>query len=112
MKTPPFPVKIREHSFVTNVVSKSDRRANIPEEKIKVDPQVALVKDLVTENIDGSSISFCAAASNIVQARNISVVTGIHVVSVKIGAHNYYGLFDLGDSIRAIPFSLYQEVMN
>ena len=34
------------------------------------------------------------------------------MVSVKIGAHNYYGLFDLGDSIRAIPFSLYQEVMN
>ena len=28
---PPFPAKIREHSFVTNVVSKSERRENIPE---------------------------------------------------------------------------------
>ena len=35
---PSFPAKIREHSFVTNVVSKSERRANVPEEQIKVDP--------------------------------------------------------------------------
>ena len=66
------------------MVSKTERRANVPEEQIKVDPQVSLVKYLVTENIDGSSICFCAAASNIVQARNKSAFTGIPVVPVKI----------------------------
>ena len=39
-------------------------------------------------------------------------IVGTHVVSVKIGDHNYYGLCDLGSSTSAFPFSLYQEVMN
>ena len=39
-------------------------------------------------------------------------VVGTPVVSVKIGENNYYGLGDLGSSASAIPFSLYQEVMN
>ena len=34
------------------------------------------------------------------------------VVSVKIGDHCYHGLCDLGASMSAIPFSLYQEIMN
>jgi hypothetical protein len=34
------------------------------------------------------------------------------VVSVKIGDHCYHGLCDMGASISAIPFSLYQEVMH
>ena len=34
------------------------------------------------------------------------------MVFVKIGDHNYYGLCDLGASISAIPFSLYEEVTN
>ena len=34
------------------------------------------------------------------------------VVSVKIGDHCYHGLCDIGASISAIPFSLYQEVMH
>ena len=34
------------------------------------------------------------------------------MVFVKIGDHNYYGLCDLGTSLSAIPFSLYEEVMN
>src|SRR3954465_8222662 len=36
----------------------------------------------------------------------------VHFVSVKIGDHNYYGLCDLGSSVSAIPFSLYQEIKN
>ena len=34
------------------------------------------------------------------------------VVSVKIGNHCYHGLCDLGTSVSAIPFTLYQEIMN
>ena len=36
----------------------------------------------------------------------------MHVVSVKIGDHCYHGLCDLGASVSAIPFTLYQEIMN
>ena len=39
-------------------------------------------------------------------------VVGMPVVSVKIGDHCYHGLCDMGASISAIPFSLYQEVMH
>ena len=34
------------------------------------------------------------------------------VVSLKIGDHCYHGLCDLGASVCAIPFTLYQEIMN
>ena len=36
----------------------------------------------------------------------------MHVVSVKIGDHCYHGLCDVGASVSAIPFTLYQEIMN
>ena len=34
------------------------------------------------------------------------------IVSVKIGDHCYRGLCDLGASVSAIQFTLYQEIMN
>ena len=34
------------------------------------------------------------------------------VVSVKIGDHCYHGLCDIGASMSAIPYSLYQEIMD
>ena len=39
-------------------------------------------------------------------------VVGMPVVSVKIGDHFYHGLCDIGDSVSAIAFTLYQEIMN
>ena len=37
---------------------------------------------------------------------------GMPVVSIKIGHHYYHGLCDLGASMSAIPFTLYQEIIN
>src|SRR3954469_7102134 len=108
---PPYPSRIKEHSFVTGILNKN-RRTTEPEDMIKVQPQVAMVKDLVTSDIEGSAISFCAVATNIVTARNKGPISGTPVVSVKIGDHNYYGLCDLGSSVSAIPFTLYQEIMH
>ena len=34
------------------------------------------------------------------------------VFSVKIGYHRYHGLCDIGARVSAIPFTLYQEIMN
>ena len=36
---------------------------------------------------------------------------GMPVVSVKIGDHCYHGLCDIGASVSAIPYTLYQEIM-
>ena len=36
----------------------------------------------------------------------------MHVVSVKIGDRCYHGLCDIGASVSAIHFTLYQEIMN
>ena len=52
-KNPPFPVRIKEHAKVSTVVNKSYIRAPKPDEQIKVEPSVAMVKDLLEENIDG-----------------------------------------------------------
>src|SRR4051812_31497747 len=109
---PPFPARIKEHSFVTGILNKSGRTTDEPEDLIKVKPQVALIKDLVTSDIEESTISFCDVSTNIVTAKNKGLILGTPGVSVKIGDHNYYGLCDLGSSISDIPFSLYQEIMH
>src|SRR4051812_5467089 len=103
---PPYPARIKEHSFVTGILNKSGRTTDEPEDLIKVKPQVALVKDLVTSDIEESIISFCAISTNIVTAKNKGPISGTPVVSVKIGDCNYYELCDFGSSVSAIPFSL------
>src|SRR3954469_25049793 len=108
----PYPSRIKEHSFVTGILNKNRRTTDEPEDMIKVQAQVAMVKDLVTSDIEESTISFCAVATNIFTARNKGPISGTPVVSVKIGDHNYYGLCDLGSSVSAIPFTLYQEIMH
>src|SRR3954468_22318489 len=109
---PPYPSRIKEHSFFTGILNKNGRTTDEPEDLIKVKPQVAMVKDLVTSDIEESIISFCAASTNIVIAKNKGPISGTPVVSIKIGDHNYYGLCDLGSSVIAIPFPLYQEIMH
>src|ERR1041385_6903123 len=108
---PPFPARIREYSFVTGIINKSKRIIDEPEDQIKVDPQVALVKDLVTNDVLDSNINFCVVSTNIVTTKNKGPISGTPVVSVKIGDHNYYGLCDLGSIASDITYSLYQEIM-
>src|SRR3954469_12092195 len=84
---PPFPAWIKEHSFVTCIINKSERTTDEPEDLIKVKPQVALVKNLVSSDIEDSTISFCAVSTNIVTAKNKGPISGTPVVSVKIGDH-------------------------
>src|ERR1043165_6391459 len=109
---PPFPARIKEHSFVTSIITKSGRTTDEPEDLIKVKPQVALVKYPVTSDVEDSTISFCVVSTNIVTTKNKGPISGTPIVSIKIGYHNYYGLCDLGSSVSAIPFSLYQEIMH
>src|SRR3954467_11262824 len=71
-----------------------------------------MVKDLVTNDVLDSNINFCVVSINIVTAKNKSPISDTPVVSVKIRDHNYYGLCDLGSSASAIPYSLYQEIMD
>ena len=56
IEKPPFRVRIKEHAKVSTVVRKSNIRTPKPPEKIKVEPSVAMVKDLLVENIDGHVI--------------------------------------------------------
>ena len=57
---------------------------------IKVEPSVAMVKDLLVDNIDGHVIYFCSESTRIAKPnpkdKNKHVV-GMPVVSVKIGDH-------------------------
>ncbi|KAK1684567.1 hypothetical protein QYE76_045415 [Lolium multiflorum] len=105
-------VDIKEYSVITSVVNKSAKKPIEPEEQIKVEPVVAIVKDLVTENVEDGHIIFCEDASNIVSHPNKSMKASVPVLSVRIGDHCYYGLCDIGASISAIPYELYTEIMH
>ena len=61
----PFPVRLKEHAKVSTMVNKSYIRTPKPAEQIKVEPTIAMVKDLLEENIDGHVISFCDEAVRI-----------------------------------------------
>ena len=65
IEKPPFPIRIKEHAKVSTVVCKSNIRAPKPPEQIKVEPGVAMVKDLLVENIDGHVIYFYDEAARI-----------------------------------------------
>ena len=74
-----------------------------------------MIKDLLVDNIDGRVIYICDEASTIAKPDKKDKhrpIVGMPVVSVKIGDHCYHGLCDLGASVSAIPFTLYQEIMN
>ena len=97
------------------MVRRSNIRAPKPAEQIKVEPSVAMVKDLLVEDNDGHVIYFCDEAARIAkpdEKYKHRPVVAMPVVSVKIGDHCYHGLCDLGASVSAIPFTLYQEIMN
>ncbi|KAK1684390.1 hypothetical protein QYE76_045238 [Lolium multiflorum] len=108
----PFPSKMKEYSIINSAVNKSEKKPIEPEEQIKVEPAVAIVKDLVTENVEEGHIIFCEDASNIVSHPNKSKKTSVPMLSVRIGDHCYYGLCDIGASISAIPYELYTEIMH
>ncbi|KAK1698915.1 hypothetical protein QYE76_015612 [Lolium multiflorum] len=104
----PFP----EYSVINSAVHKSEKKPIEPEEQIKVEPAVAIVKDLVTENVEDGHIIFCEDASNIVSHPNKSKKASVPMLFVRIGDHCYYGLCDIGASISAIPYELYTEIMH
>jgi hypothetical protein len=108
----PFPANVKEHSMLTSVINKSAKKALEPDEQITVKPIVAIVKDLVTENLEDGQIVFCEDASNIVSHPSRSRRTSVPVLSVRIGEHCYYGLCDIGASLSAIPCELYREIMH
>ena len=111
IEKPPFPVRIKDHAKVSTVVNKSNIRTHKPREKVKVEPNISMVKDLLADNIDGHVIYFCDEAARIARPDNKDKhrpVVGTHVVSVKIGDHCYHGLCDVGASVSAIPYTLYE----
>ena len=69
------------------MVNKSTKKAIEPDEQITVEPAVAIIKDLVAENIEGGHIIFCEDASNIVSHPGRSRKATVPVFSVKIGEH-------------------------
>ena len=97
------------------MVRKSYTRTPTPPEQIKVEHNIAMIKDLLVDNIDGHVIYFCDEAARIAkhdtQDKHRPVV-GMPIVCVKVGDHCYHGLCDVGSSVSAIPYTLYEEIMN
>ena len=97
------------------MVRKSNARTPTTHKKIKVEPSIAMVKDLLADNIDEHVIYFCDEAARIARPDTKNKhrpIVGMPVISVKIGDHCYHGLCDMGASASAIPHSLYKEIMH
>ena len=115
IEKPPFPIRIKDHAKASTVVNKSNIRTPKPPEQIKVEPSIAMVKDLLADNIDGHVIYFYDEAARIARPDTKNKhrpVVGMPVISVKIGDHCYHGLCDMGASASAISISLYNEIMH
>ena len=87
IEKPPFPVRIKEHAKASTVVRKSCTRTPIPPEQIKVEPNIAMVKDLLVDNIDGHGIHFCDEAARIARPDTKGKhrpIVSVPVVFVKI----------------------------
>ena len=70
------------------MVNKSYVRTPKPAEKIKVEPSIAMVKDLLVDNVDGHVIYFVVEAARIAKPDGKDKhrpVVGMPVVSVKVG---------------------------
>ena len=65
VEKPHFPVRIKDHAKASTVVNKSNIRTPKPSKQIKVEPSIAMVKDLLVDNIDGHVIYFCDEAVRI-----------------------------------------------
>src|SRR3954470_19950872 len=113
VEKPPFPVRIKDHAKASIVVRKSNIITYTPLEKVKVEPNIAIVKDLLSDNIDGHVIHFCGETARIAKPcakDKHRPVVGVPVISVKIGDHCYHGLCDMGASASVIPHTLYEEI--
>ena len=58
IEKPHFLVRIKEHAKVLTAVNRSNIRTYTPPEQVKVEPNIAIVKDLLADNIDGHVIYF------------------------------------------------------
>ena len=67
-----FPVRIKEHAKVSTMVNKSYIRTPKLDEQIKVEPSIAMVKDLLEEDMDGHVICFCEEAARIAKPDKIN----------------------------------------
>ena len=97
------------------MVHKSNIKTYTPPEQVKVEPNIATVKHLLSDNIDGHVIYFCNETARIAKPCDTDKprpVVGMPVISVKIGDHCYHGLCDMGASASAIPIDLYIEIMH
>ena len=106
IEKPPFPVRIKYHAKASTVVNKSNIKTPKPPEQIKVEPSIAMVKDLLADNIDEHVVYFCEETARIARPDTKNKhrpVVGMPVISAKIGDHCYHGLCDVGSSVSDDP---------
>ena len=102
---------MKDHTKASTVVRKSNTRTYTPPEQVKVEPNIAIVKDLLSDNIDGHVIQFTGETARIAKPCDRDKhrhVVGVPVISIKIGDHCYHGLCDMGASASVIPIDLYK----
>ena len=104
---------MKDHAKASTVVRKSNIRTYTPPEQVKVEPSITIVKDFLSDNIDGHVIHFRDETVRIAKPCDRDKhrpMVGVPVISVKIGDHCYHGLCDMGASASVIPIDLYKKL--
>ena len=77
---------MKDHAKAATVVRKINVRTYTPHEQVKVEPNIAIVKDILSNNIDGHVIQFHGETARIAKpcARDKHrPVIGMPIISVK-----------------------------
>ena len=96
--------------MLTIVTYKSTQKSDC-QPQTKAQPQIAMIKDLFTDDVDGHVIKLCKEANRNVNHKSLPNDVGVPVISGKIGTHCYHGLCEIGAIISAIPFTICQEIV-
>ena len=86
VEKPPFPIRIKDHAKASTVVRKSNIKTYTPPEQVKVEPNIAIVKDLLSDNIDVHVIQLCGETARIAKPcakDKHRPVVGVPVISVE-----------------------------
>ena len=70
IEKPPFPARIKDHAKASTMVRMINTRTPTPPKKIKIEPSVAMVKDLLADNIDGRVIYLSGETARIAKPGN------------------------------------------
>jgi hypothetical protein len=72
-----------------------------------VQPEVSIINERTINGKDPCDVYLCKYSTKEIIGKTTKVITPI--ISTTVGTYSYHGLYDIGESINVIPYTLYLE---